>query len=148
MTLLDLGYFCENFNSRLQAQLKFSSESIWIVLFLWTLLIVIIGPVRLMMIGGGHVFKWHHRAMYCAILSFIIDAAPFVLKMHSYLWRFCFKVRHVSSGVSGNIFERRTKTNRWRGEILACVYIRFFQKNYWDSQNEVLWLFCSFSYWL
>ena len=91
MTLLDLGYFCENFNSRLQAQLKFSSESIWIVLFSGTLLIVIIGPVRLMMIGGGHFFKWHHRAIYCAILSFIIDAAPFVLKMHSYLWRFCLR---------------------------------------------------------
>ena len=91
MTLLDLGYFCENFNSRLQALLKFSSECIWIALFSWTLLILITEPVRLMMIGGVQVCKWHHRAMYCAILYFIIGAAPFVLKMHSYLWRFCLR---------------------------------------------------------
>ena len=91
MTSLNLGHFCENVNSWLQAQLKFSSECIWTALFSWTLLIVIIGPVRLMIIGGGQVFKWHHCVMYCAILSFIIDATPFVLKMHSYLWIFFWR---------------------------------------------------------
>ena len=88
MTSLNLGYF----------------ECIWITLFSWTLLIVIIGPVRLVIIGGGQVSKWHHRVMYCVILSVIIDATPFVLKMHSYLWIFFSKVRHVLSGVSGIVF--------------------------------------------
>ena len=104
MTSLNLGYFCENVNSWLQGQLKFSSDCIWIALFSWTLLIVVIGPVRLVIIGGGQAFKWHHRVMYCVILSVIIDATPFVLKMHSYLWIFYLKVRHVLSGVSGIVF--------------------------------------------
>ena len=38
--------------------------------------------------------------MYCVILSVVIDATPFVLKMHSYLWIFFLKVRHVLSGLS------------------------------------------------
>ena len=83
---LNLGYFCENFYSWLLGQLKFSSECIWIALFSGTLLIVITGLIRLVKIGGGQVSKWHHRVMYCAILSVIIYATPFVLKMHSYLW--------------------------------------------------------------
>ena len=66
MTSLNLGYFCKNFNSRLQGQLKFSSECIWIALYLWTLLIVIIGPVRLVIIGGGQVIS------LCYVLCYII----------------------------------------------------------------------------
>ena len=91
MTSLNLGYFCENLNSWLQGQFKISSECTWIAFFSWTLLIVIIGPVRLVIIGGGQVFKWHHHVMYCIILSFVIGATPFVLKMHSYLWIFFFE---------------------------------------------------------
>ena len=53
MASLNLGYFCENFNLWLQGQLNFSSEFIRIVLFLWTLLIVITGPV--------HLFNWYHQ---------------------------------------------------------------------------------------
>ena len=104
MASLNLGYFCENFHSWLLGQLKFSSECKRIALFSCTLLIVIIGPVRLVIIGGGQVSKWLHRVMYCTILLVIIDATPFVLKMHSCLWIFFLKVRHALSGASGVVF--------------------------------------------
>ena len=65
---------------------------------------MILGPVGLVIIGRVQVSKWHNRVMYCVILSVIIDATPFVLKMHSYLWIFFLKVRHVLSGVSGIVF--------------------------------------------
>ena len=103
MTSLNLVYFCENFISWLQGQLKFSRECIWIALLSWTRLIVIMGLVWLVIIGGGQVFKWH-RVMYCVILSVIVDATPFVLKMQSYLLIFFLKVRHILFGVSGIVF--------------------------------------------
>ena len=61
------------------------------------------GLVWLVIIGGGQVFKWH-RVMYCVILSVIVDATPFVLKMQSYLSIFFLKVRHILFGVSGIVF--------------------------------------------
>ena len=42
--------------------------------------------------------------MYYVILTFVIDATTFVLKMHSNLRIFFLKVRHVLSGVSGIVF--------------------------------------------
>ena len=68
------------------------------------LVFVVIGPDQLVIIGEGQVSNWHQRVMYCVILSFIIDATPFVLKMHSYMWIFYLKVRHVLFGVSGIVF--------------------------------------------
>ena len=43
--------------------------------------------------------------MLCTVLYYvIIDATPFVLKIHSYLRIFYLKVRHVLYGVSGIVF--------------------------------------------
>ena len=118
MTSLNRGYFCENFISWLQGQLKFSRECISIALLSWTLLIVIIGLVRLLIIGGGQVFKWH-RVMYCVILSVIIDATSFVLKMQSYLWIFFLKIRHILSGVSGIVFAHNVTDEIASGVFLS-----------------------------
>ena len=75
MTSLNPGYLCKNFNSWSQGQLKFSSECIWIALFWWTILIVIIGPVRFVIIGGGqvtsscyvlcYIFFYHRGNSFC-----------------------------------------------------------------------------------
>ena len=88
------------------------SQEKFIVLFLWTLLIVITGPVQLFKLyhkksliflkfwicdnqkrSGFQVTSLCYVLCYCIVeynvqttnLSFIIDATPFVLKMHSYL---------------------------------------------------------------
>ena len=118
-TSLNLVLFCETFYSWLQGQFKFSSERIWIALVSGALLVVIIGPVQLVIVGGGQVSTWHHRIMSCVILSVIIDATAFVWKMHSYLRIFFLKVQHVLSGVSGIAFPYNVTDEIVPGELLS-----------------------------
>ena len=89
----------------------------FIVLFLWTLLIVITGPVQLFKSyhkksliflkfwicdnqkrSGFQVTSSCYVLCYCIVeynvqttnLSFIIDTTPFVLKMYNYLWIYIY----------------------------------------------------------
>ena len=53
------------------------------------------------------------------ILSVIIDATAFVLKMHSYLQIFFLMVQHVLSGVSGIAFPYNVTDEIVPGELLS-----------------------------
>ena len=66
-------------------------------------------------------------------LTFIIDATPFVLKMRSYLWIFCFLKlsRHVLSGVSGIVFAYITD------KIVPVVFLSWLVRpNFQNSRSN------------
>ena len=99
--------------------------------------------------------QWYTVLVGCtnnqSISFFLLERISFFLFEELLLLLFTFslggiqKVRSLRRGAG--VLEKRTKTNRGR-EVLACEYVRFFEKKCWYFQNEVLQLFSSFSYWL
>ena len=47
------------------------------------------------------------------------------------------RLRSLRRGGVG-VLKKQAKMNRERGEVLACVYVRFFKKKCLDFQNQVL----------
>ena len=98
--------------------------------------------------------QWYTVLVGCtnnqSISFFLLERISFFLFEELLLLLFTFslggiqKVRSLRRGAG--VLEKQTKTKRGR-EVLACVYVRFFEKKCWYFQNEVLQLF-SFSYWL